>query len=506
MNLALWLQRQALRQPEAVGILHGERVVATYAQWHARVQALAVHWQGLGLVPGDRVGIYLHNHPVYLVAMWAAWRAGLIVVPVNRKLHAKELAWIVEHSGAALLCTDDDHVPAVKYPALTPDAIENLTVGAVRQPSDPVDRAADDTAWIFYTSGTTGRPKGVELTHRNLHCMALAYLSDVDRVDRDDVALYAAPMSHGAGMYMIPQVLGGARHLIPASGGFDEREILSLAGRVGQLSFFAAPTMVARLVQAAVAEGHRGEGIKTIVYGGGPMYAGDIRQAVAVMGDRFVQIYGQGECPMTITALSRESIRRAVHRGDMMELASVGVAQSVVEVRVVDENGAARPDGAVGEIVARGDIVMKGYWRNPEATQAAIREGWLFTGDMGAMTADGVLTLKDRSKDVIITGGSNVYPREVEEVLLLHPDVLAVAVIGVPDADWGERIEAFLQLRHGALVDALELEALCLDNLARFKRPKRYRFIDAMPVNAYGKVLKSTLREWAAASELPAVD
>jgi long-chain acyl-CoA synthetase len=506
MNVALWLQRQALRQPEAVGILHGERVLATYAQWYARVQALAAHWQGQGLVPGDRVAIYLHNHPVYLLTMWAAWQAGLIVVPVNRKLHAKELAWIVEHSGAALVCTDDDHLPELKCPAMTPDAIENLTVGALPQAGDPVDRAAGDTAWIFYTSGTTGKPKGVELTHRNLHCMALAYLSDVDRVDPDDAALYAAPMSHGAGMYMIPQVLGGARHLVPVSGGFDEREILSLATSVRQLSFFAAPTMVMRLVQASAAEGHRGEGIKTIVYGGGPMYAEGIRQAVAVMGDRFVQIYGQGECPMTITVLSREAIRRAVHRGDMTELASVGVAQSVVEVRVVDENGATQPAGVVGEIVARGDIVMKGYWQNAEATRTAIRDGWLLTGDMGAMAADGVLTLKDRSKDVIITGGSNVYPREVEEVLLLHPDVLAAAVIGVLDAEWGERIVAFVQPRPGVQVDVATLDALCLDNLARFKRPKLYRFIDAMPVNAYGKVLKTTLREWAVVSEPPAVD
>jgi long-chain acyl-CoA synthetase len=500
MNLALWLQRQALRRPQAVGILHGDEVVASYAQWYARVQALARHWRGLGLQPGDRVALYLHNQPAYLLAMWAAWHAGLVVVPVNRKLHPKELAWIVGHSGAALLCSDDATPAAVDVAVLAPAMIEAITRGASPSPEDPVERTPDDTAWLFYTSGTTGKPKGVELTHRNLQGMALAYLADVDRIDGDDAILYAAPMSHGAGMYMIPHVLAGARHLVPASAGFDEREILSLAGRVGRLSFFAAPTMVNRLVQVAVAQGHDGRGIKTIVYGGGPMYAEDIRKAVAAMGDRFVQIYGQGECPMTITALGRDALQRAVAEGDIGRLGSVGVAQSVVEVRVVDAAGRPLPAGEVGEVVVRGDLVMKGYWRDEAATRATIRDGWLYTGDIGAMDAEGVLTLKDRSKDVVITGGSNVYPREVEEVLLLHPDVAAAAVIGIPDADWGESLVAFVQARAGASLDAAALDALCLDHLARFKRPKHYRVVEAMPVNAYGKVLKTTLREWARSS------
>ena len=254
---------------------------------------------------------------------------------------------------------------------------------------------------------------------------------------------------------------------------------------------FAAPTIVKRLVDHAEVTGADCSGFKTIVYGGAPMYAADIERAIRVMGPRFVQIYGQGESPMVITALARSHLADTAHPRHAERLASVGVAQTPVEIRVADADGTPIPVGEIGEVLVRGDTVMAGYWRDPEASAAALQGGWLFTGDMGALDQDGFLTLKDRSKDVIISGGSNIYPREVEEVLLLAPGVAEASVVGAPDPEWGEIVVAFVVPRPGCEVDASQLDALCLEHIARFKRPKRYEVVDGLPKNNYGKVLNN---------------
>jgi len=213
-----------------------------------------------------------------------------------------------------------------------------------------------------------------------------------------------------------------------------------------------------------------------------------------VMGPRFVQIYGQGETPMTATALSRRHIADASHPRHLEHLGSVGVAQTPVQIRVADEQGRDLPSGEAGEVLVRGDSVMAGYWRNPEASAAALRDGWLWTGDVGALDADGFLTLKDRSKDLVISGGSNIYPREVEEVLASAPGVAEVACVGAPDPEWGEIVVAFVVAQAGHALDSAVLDAHCLERIARFKRPKRYVIVDALPKNNYGKVLKTELR------------
>jgi long-chain acyl-CoA synthetase len=223
-----------------------------------------------------------------------------------------------------------------------------------------------------------------------------------------------------------------------------------------------------------------------------------------VMGPRFVQIYGQGETPMVGTALSRAHLADAGHPRHAERIASVGIAQTPVQLRVADDQGRALPPDAVGEVLFKGDSVMAGYWRNPEASAAALRDGWLFTGDVGCLDAAGFLTLKDRSKDLIISGGSNIYPREVEEVLLTAPGVAEVAVVGAPDAEWGEVVVAFVVPQPGAVVATPQLDAHCLAQMARFKRPKRYVVVDVLPKNHYGKVLKTTLREQLAGAGAPA--
>jgi long-chain acyl-CoA synthetase len=296
-------------------------------------------------------------------------------------------------------------------------------------------------------------------------------------------------------MYNLPHVLAGANQVIPESGHFEPDEIFRLCSRWRGLSMFAAPTMVHRLVGHAREHHPPLDGLKTIVYGGGPMYLEDIRDALAAIGPRFVQIYGQGEAPMTITALSRHHINDSGHPHYGARLASVGVAQPPVEVTVADAKDNPLPAGEIGEVLVRGDVVMRGYWRNPEATADTLRNGWLHTGDVGSFDEEGFLTLRDRSKDLIISGGSNIYPREVEEVLLRHPAVSEVSVVGRRHPEWGEEVVAFVVLRDGRQADAADLDAVCLEHIARFKRPKEYRFVAGLPKNNYGKVLKTALRE-----------
>jgi long-chain acyl-CoA synthetase len=497
--------------PNRAAIFHGTQTVATYAQWAERCAHLAQQFEAVGLKPGDRVALFMHNHPRYLEVMFGAWWAGLAVVPINAKLHVREAQWIVDNAQAswafvtADVITDTQEQLQGLQRIIDVDSAEADAFRSVPSPTRQaalhtmVERQSDDLAWLFYTSGTTGRPKGVMITHRNLLTMGLAYFTDVDAITDQDAIAYAAPMSHGAGFYAIPHLIAGARHVVPASGGFDAAELFELGASLGPLSLFAAPTIVKRLVDHAehttLSPTDCARSFKTIVYGGAPMYAADIQRALRIMGPRFVQIYGQGESPMVGTALSRFHLSDTTHPEHAQRLASIGVAQTPVQIRITDEHGHELPVGEVGEVLIKGDSVMAGYWRNPEATHAAIRDGWLFTGDMGCLDTHGFLTLKDRSKDLIISGGSNVYPREVEEVLLQAPGVSEVAVVGAPDAEWGEIIVAFVVAHTGVTLTTEALDAFCLKEIARFKRPKRYELVGQLPKNNYGKVLKTELRQ-----------
>ena len=484
MNIAHWLQRQAQARGTAPALFQGTQRVADYAGLHARAAAAADGLAARGIGPGDRVALFMANHPDYLVALFGTWIAGAVAVPVNARLHGQEVAWILDNAQASLCVATGAQAEALKDIACPVAAPGDITGAALPL----VPRAPSDLAWLFYTSGTTGRPKGVQITHRMLQTMSLAYLASVDAVSSEDATLYAAPMSHGAGLYSLVHVLMGARHVVPESGGVDPGEILDLASHYGRMHMFAAPTMVRRLTDYAKDHDRDGTGLRSVVYGGGPMYVSDIEAALDVFGPVFIQIYGQGEAPMAITSLSREDVsaRRA--------LATVGCAQAGIELRVGDAAGHPLPLGEVGEIMVRGDLVMPGYWRNATATAETIRDGWLLTGDMGCLDAAGYLTLQDRSKDVIISGGQNVYPREVEEALLTHASVSEVAVVGRQSAEWGEEVVAFVVPKDGTL-DEPALDAHCLDRIARFKRPKAYVAVDELPKNNYGKVVKTALRE-----------
>ncbi len=512
MNLASWVERHAHRRPDAPAIVEGGRVHATWREWAARSAAVAGGLRdGLGLSPGDRVAIVMRNRPEYLEALFATWHAGLVAVPVNARLHREEVRFILEDSGAAAVVTDDDHaadvgsllpqVGPLRDVIVAPGTDWRRLTGA--DPFTIADRASTDPAWLFYTSGTTGRPKGATLTGRNLLMMTLSYFADIDALGPGDAILHAAPLSHGSGLYGLPHVAKGAVSVLPESGGVDPAEVAAVIGRQLGLSMFAAPTMVQRLVTDPAFAGADLSNLRTIVYGGAPMYLTDLEVALDVVGPRLDQIYGQGETPMTITALSKADHADRGHPRWADRMASVGLPRTDVEVRVVDDEDRPLPAGEPGEIVVRGDVVMAGYWEQPDANADALRGGWLHTGDIGSFDDEGYLTLRDRSKDLVITGGMNVYPREVEEVLLRHPGVGAAAVVGRPDREWGEAVTAFVVASDPAHPPSAEdLDRLCLDAIARYKRPKDYRFVDALPTNNYGKVVKRELRErlsWTAA-------
>jgi long-chain acyl-CoA synthetase len=497
MNLASLLERSAAAHGDRPAVAFGEIIVATYREFDDRARRLAHGLRSrFSVEPGDRIALYCANHPSYLEAMYAAWMAGAVVVPINAKLHAREARYILDDSGAIGCWTDAGHDAELRAAGVACPLLDVDAVAAYRGNDRlaPQDRSSDGMAWLFYTSGTTGRPKGVMLTHGNLMHTTLAYLAEVQAVAPGDALLHSAPLSHGSGLYNFAFVAKGGINVIPESRGFDEAEVLRLARRYPGVSMFVAPTMAKRLVAAARSDAEGSARMGTIVYGGGPMYVADIEDALAVMGHKFVQIYGQGEAPMTITVLPKHVIADTTHPRYLERLASVGFAQIGIEVSVRNADGAPLPSGEIGEVCARGPVVMRGYWNNAEATRSALKDGWLCTGDMGVLDADGFLTLKDRSKDLIISGGSNIYPREVEEVLLSHPRVSEVSVVGIPDPEWGESVVAFVV---ADAVTAEELDRLCLAHIARFKRPKHYRFLGELPKNNYGKVLKTELRKLA---------
>ena len=495
MNLALWLARAGLSHPSHPAAATGKRVVATYGNLAMRAAKLAGALRDrFKLAPGERVAIVAKNSPAYLELLYGIWHAGLAAVPANAKLHGSELGYILEHSGARI-CFVSPGLDAEIAPH-APQSLERMIVIGGHEYEallaadavDPVPRAGDDLAWLFYTSGTTGRPKGAMLTHRVLAAASFAYMTEVDPVGPGDTILHAAPMSHGSGLYIMAHVARLGVQVVPESGGFEPEEIFSLFGAYRRVSMFAAPTMIKRLVECP-AEPHA-DNIRTLIWGGAPMYVEDALAALDRFGPRLAQIYGQGESPMTITTLSKEDIADRAHPRWRDRLGSAGRPYACLEVTVADGDDRPLPAGETGEILCRGEVVMPGYWRNDEATAATMRGGWLHTGDVGAFDAEGYLHLKDRSKDLIISGGSNIYPREVEEVLLTHPAVREVSVIGRADREWGEVVVAYVVGEAGR--DALD--ALCLARIARFKRPKDYVFVPALPKNNYGKILKTELR------------
>lgn len=498
MNVTLMLSRSASITPSAPALAHGRELLLDYSGLWRRVTMLS---EGLGQIaePGDRIVVAMKNLPDYLVLIFAALHRGLIIVPVNSALQVREVEHCVADSGAVICFSDADHVGGL---ATLLGKVETLRAvidvesagfqALYVEPSDqmPAEKQSQDPAWIFYTSGTTGKPKGATLSHGSLRAMATAHLCDYGTPQDGACIVHHAPLSHASGLLAIPFAACGALHVIPGPDDRSAEGVLGLTSHWRNAHLFSAPTFLNRLVACASANPAAASGIETIFFGGAPMYVEDLARALAVLGPRLAQIYGQGESPMTISGVPAHAYGAASGEELGRLMASAGWVRSGVDVAILDDNGERVPTGKPGMVVVRGDVVMSGYWNMPEATAGTLVGGWLHTGDIGVFDENGLLSLIDRAKEVIISGGLNVYPREVEEVLLSHPDVAEVSVVGLPDAEWGEIIAAAVVPRDGLTIKLKDLDALCLENIARFKRPKKYFIVNELPKSAYGKILK----------------
>jgi long-chain acyl-CoA synthetase len=359
-----------------------------------------------------------------------------------------------------------------------------------------VHTGRDDLAWIAYTSGTTGRPKGAMLSHGNMNHQCLTTLADVERMEQHHVGMHSAPLSHGSGHNALVFTMKACTQVIHRSWGFDPALWLQQVERYRVAAVFLVPTQIKMIVDHPDTPGRDLSSLEWIIYGGAPMYREDQIRALKTLGNCLVQIYGQTETPMAGTVLTRDE--HSIDDGDGRER-SVGRVRVGIELKILDDKDTEVPPGTPGQICVRGETVMLGYWNRPDATAETLANGWLHTGDVGSMDANGYVFILDRLKDLIISGGLNVYPIEIEDVLLEHPDVSEACVVGVPDEKWGEAVRAVVVRVAGSALTAEDLIAFARQRLAGYKTPKAVDFVDAVPKTAYGKVDKKAVRApyWA---------
>lgn len=465
----------------------------TYREFGARSRRLAAGLCRLGVRRGDRVATLLPNCHRYLEAYAAIPGLGSIIVPLNTRHTVREHRAVLADCGARLLLLDGarrnlaaDLAGAVNSVVIVPDDYERLV--AANTPMAFDDGAdADDLAAIFYTGGTTGPAKGVMLSHRNLVLNAWQMIVGAG-YDERDVFLHAAPMFHLADASSIYALTWrGARQVILPT--FDPDAVLAQIARERVTCTILVPTMIAALLDRPALATTDRRSLRLILHGGAPIAADLLRRAIAAFGCSFMQAYGLTEASSHVALLPREEELLDDPRGR-----STGRATLAVDLRIRRPDGAVCDPGEVGEVTVGGATVTRGYWNNPEATASAIRDGWFWTGDLGRLDDEGYVYLVDRAKDVIISGGENIYPREVEALLETHPAVATAAVIGVPDPTWGERVHAVVALRPGQRADPATLQAHCKARLAGYKCPRSVEFVDALPVSGAGKVSKRALR------------
>jgi acyl-CoA synthetase (AMP-forming)/AMP-acid ligase II len=486
----------------------------TYAEAASATKRLA---QGLierGLAAGDRVAVVSRNSIDMVLLYFAAARAGVVLVPLNHRLAPPEWAYIADDARAKVVFAAGEWAGAIDDLRPGLPLVERLVALDEARPvgwddhrewmaasgaGSGRDVRAEDDAYQMYTSGTTGHPKGAVLTHRAVIANA-AQIAQVCDGRPEERSLVVAPLFHAAAVpsTFAPISWGGSLVIVDR---FHPAEVVRLLDeeRIG----FAVlvPAMLQACLAVPGAAKRRYGQLRLVYYGSSPIAEVTLQRAIAIFRCGFVQSYGMTEATQSLTFLTPEDHQRAL-AGESKLLLAAGRPAAETEVRVVDATDVPVPDGSVGEVVARGPQLMRGYWNLPEATAQTLRGGWLHTGDAGVMDSEGYLYIRDRVKDMIVSGGENIYPREVEEVLSEHPAVLEVAVIGVPDERWGETVKAVVALREGMDLTAEQLIAFCRSRLGGFKLPRSVDFVQALPRNAVGKVLKRELRErhWAGRS------
>ncbi|AII11410.1 AMP-binding protein [Rhodococcus opacus] len=477
------LIRRAGRQfGAAPALIDGDRVVS-FAEFDALTDRLGHALLSRGLEPGDRVAVLMPNGIDGVVVYYALAKAGLVRVPLNVRETAHEHAYKVEDSGSRALIYSGEP-PAQVEVMIIADELPGLIAGAPEGPCD-VRRDQDDPLRLAYTGGTTGKPKAVVLTTRSELAEVANFLVDLlPNLRPDSVMLHAAPITHGSGAFFLPHLVKGAPNVIVSK--FSPAAFLEAAQKYRATSTFMVPTMIAMLLEdpaAATAD----LTLERLCYGGAPIATSVLQRGIDILGPVFAQLYGQAEAPLAITCLQPWE-----HTPD--RLTSAGKPYTFVEVQVRSIDGTVLGPGEVGEVLTRGPHTMSRYWRRPDATAETIEpDGWLHTGDIGRWDEDGYLHLLDRRHDVIISGGFNVYPREVEDALLTHPAVVEAAVVGLPDDKWGERVAAAVVTRTTA--DPDEILEFCSDRLAGFKRPRSLEIWPNIPTSPVGKSLRREVRD-----------
>ncbi|MGB2711960.1 MAG: long-chain fatty acid--CoA ligase [Conexibacter sp.] len=487
-NLASLLTDTAARHPERTAIKLDD-VELSYAQLDAASARVAGLLAQHGFQPGDRVGVMLPNVPYFPIVYYGVLRAGGVVVPMNVLLKEREVAYYLGDSGAQLLFAWHDfateagpgaEVAGAELVEVAPGAFDELVAGAA--PHGAVtDVADDDTAVILYTSGTTGKPKGAELTHANLAGNARTKVETLIRLTEDDVILGALPLFHSFGQTaaMNAGILAGAcLSLLPR---FDPVKALQIMERDRVSVFLGVPTMYTAMLGVPQDERPDSSSLRTCISGGASLPVEVLRAFEGQFGTQILEGYGLSETSPVASFNHPDRERKP---------GSIGTAIRDVQMKVVDEHDAEMATGEVGEIVIQGPNVMKGYWQRPEATAEAIRDGWFHTGDLAKRDEDGYFFIVDRKKDLIIRGGYNVYPREVEEVLYEHPAVAEAAVVALPHAELGEEVGAAVALKAGADAAPDELQAFVKERVAAYKYPRHVWLVDELPKGPTGKILK----------------
>ncbi len=479
----------------------------TYAELRSRTQRLA-HALSEIAAPGDRVAIYAENSAEYVECYYGVPTAGMALVFVNYRLHPREVGRLLGDAEPTVVVTEGKYLDVVMdLRASLPSVRAVVAIGgsdregvisyedflaSPRSPYVPAEVSEDSLAWLLYTSGTTGMPKGAMLTHRNM-TTSIANASFATKPNRGEVALFAMPLCHVSGYAILLRHLTGCTLVLMRK--YDPETFLQHVSDYGVNWTALAPTMINMLLDHPRLNDFDLSSLRTIVYGASAMPLEVIRRAMARIPDiQFGTGFGMTELGGNVMSLDGAAHLAAAAAGDHQALQSVGRELPLTAVRVVDESMVDVIDG-IGEIVVRGDQVMRGYWRDEEKTKAAFSGPWFHTGDLGRWDDAGNLHIVDRKKDMIITGGENVYPREVEEVLYQHPSVAEAAVVGIPDPKWGETIVACIQPRPGQETDPQVIMAYCRDHLAGFKVPRAVVFYDELPKNTTGKLLKRELRE-----------
>jgi fatty-acyl-CoA synthase len=509
MNLAYFVTRNARRFPDGAALVWGDRTW-TWREIDEAVSGLAAALRARGITEGDRIMVHSKNCTEMYVSMFAAFRLGAVWVPTNFRLTPGEIVPLAIDSGAkALLCHRDFPAHAAAVAAEHRGLAFTWTIGqagfgegsveaaiAQQRGARVEDAAVDyhDPCWFFFTSGTTGRSKAAVLTHGQMAFVVTNHLADlVPGATERDASLVVAPLSHGAGVHQLVLGARGAPSILMPTDRFDIEEAYRLIERHRVTNLFTVPTILKMLAEHPAAERYDHTSLRHVIYAGAPMYREDQKTALRRLGPVIVQYFGLGEVTGNITVLP--PALHTAEDGPEVRIGTCGFERTGMQVQIQDDEGRELPRGQTGEICVIGPAVFAGYHDNPEANAKAFRDGWFRTGDLGHMDEAGFLYVTGRASDMYISGGSNIYPREIEEKILTHPAIAEVAVVGVPDPTWGEVGIAVCVPREGASVSEIELVAFLAPEMARYKMPKRILFWDALPKSGYGKVPKRLVRD-----------